>query len=70
MALPNDLTTTDTTGRGSSAYSVNHPEIDTIMVTAITDTIAVDEEYMMAGPSIILTAPKSLVARDMRSPVR
>ena len=48
------------------------PDVDpSIMIaTAITNPRAVLAKYMTAGPTIMRTALKSLVARDMRSPVR
>ena len=37
---------------------------------ATTNTRTVLAEYMTAGPIIVRTAFRSLVARDIRSPVR
>ena len=70
MALPNPLTATDTRGSGNNASAVSEGEIDNISETATTDTIEVVSVYMIAGPAIIRTALRSLVARDIRSPVR
>ncbi len=39
------------------------------MAVLITRSVTVFMEYMMPGPSTIRTAPRSLVARDMISPV-
>ena len=44
--------------------------MDSIRATATTNTMPVLAMYMMAGPTIMRTAFRSLVARDMRSPVR
>ncbi len=41
-----------------------------IIASATTKVSIVLAEYMTEGPIIIRTAFKSLVARDMRSPVR
>ena len=53
-----------------SAINVKRMSIDSIMTIATTNTISVLAEYMMAGPTIIRTALRSFVARDMMSPVR
>ena len=70
MARPNPLTTSDTNGSGSRPNRVSWGDIDNISRMPTTNTIDVVQEYMIAGPTIIRTALRSLVARDMRSPVR
>ena len=70
MALPKPFTATDTRGSGSKTNRVNQGEIDSIKTTATTNTMAVVTEYMIDGPTIMRTALKSLVARDIKSPVR
>ena len=53
-----------------SATSVSRRSIDSIRAIAATNRMIVLAEYMIAGPIIIRTAFRSLVARDIRSPVR
>ena len=60
----------DTNGSGISAISVSRASIDSISTIATTNTRTVFAEYMTAGPIIMRTAFRSLVARDIRSPVR
>ena len=59
-----------TDGNGSSAISVSRALIDSITASATTNVSAVVAAYMTAGPTIMRTALRSLVARDIRSPVR
>ena len=70
MALPKYFTEIDTNGSGISAISVSRRSIDSISTSATTKVSSVLAEYITAGPIIIRTAPRSLVARDIRSPVR
>ncbi len=70
IALPKYQTVTDTSGSGSSAISVSSASIDSINRIATTKTRTVLAEYITAGPIIMRTALRSLVARDIRSPVR
>ena len=70
MALPKVLTATETSGNGSNATRVSTGSIDSINATDTTNIITVLAMYMMAGPTIMRTAFRSLVARDIRSPVR
>ncbi len=60
----------DTSGSGMSASSVNRRLIDSIRTMAMANVKTVVAVYMTAGPIIIRTALRSLVARDIRSPVR
>ncbi len=50
--------------------SVSRRSIDTINAIAATKSIRVFAAYITAGPTVIRTAFRSLVARDIRSPVR
>ncbi len=59
-----------TKGSGRSAIRVSHGSIDSISTVAIAKMRTVLTEYITAGPIIIRTALRSLVARDIRSPVR
>jgi hypothetical protein len=68
--VPNFLTQIDTRGKGTSTRSVSRASIDSITAMATTNTSSVFDEYMTDGPIIIRTAFRSLVARDIRSPVR
>ena len=70
MALPKYFTLTDTSGSGMSAISVRRASIDDIRMIATANTRMVLAEYITAGPIIMRTALRSLVARDIRSPVR
>ena len=70
MAAPNTLTETETSGSGSRPISVSRGSIDSISTIATTNTSVVCDAYMIDGPAIIRTAFRSLVARDIRSPVR
>ena len=70
MALPKYLTVTDTSGSGMSAMSVRRPSIDDMMTIATVNIRTVFAEYITDGPIIMRTAFRSLVARDIRSPVR
>ena len=70
IALPKYFTLIDTNGSGISAISVSRASIDSIRTIATTNTRMVFAEYMTAGPIIMRTALRSLVARDIRSPVR
>ena len=70
MALPKYFTEIETNGNGISATSVRRASIEIISVSATASVRSVLTEYMTAGPIIIRTALRSLVARDIRSPVR
>jgi len=70
MALPNTFTEIDTNGIGISAKSVSRASMPIMMNKATTSVSMVLAEYMIDGPIIIRTALRSLVARDIRSPVR
>src|SRR6185503_18374814 len=70
MALPKYLTEIETSGSGINDHSVNLASIESISVSATTKVRRVLAEYITAGPTIIRTAFRSLVARDIRSPVR
>jgi len=70
MIVPKYQTETETSGSGASAMKVSRASIETISATATTHVSIVLTEYMIAGPIIIRTALRSLVARDIRSPVR
>ena len=70
IALPKYFTLTDTSGSGSSAMSVSRASMDDIRTIATANTRIVLAEYITAGPIIMRTAFRSLVARDIRSPVR
>ena len=59
-----------TIGRGKNAYAVSLGLIDNMKAKAPAVKTIVFAEYMMAGPSNVRTACKSLVARAMMSPVR
>ena len=48
---------------------MSRASIDTIRTSATTKARSVFAEYMTDGPIIMRTALRSLVARDMRSPV-
>ena len=50
--------------------ALSHGSIDTISSRPTAKTSVVCVAYMTDGPAIILTAFRSLVARDIRSPVR
>ena len=50
--------------------SVSRRSIVIISAIATANTSTVCAEYMIAGPIIMRTAFRSLVARDIRSPVR
>ena len=70
MALPNIFTDRETNGSGSSDMAVRRGSIATIRVSAAANPSSVFAEYMIDGPIIMRTAFRSLVARDIRSPVR
>ena len=70
MALPKYLTLIDTSGSGSSANIVSRPSIELMRMIATTNTRMVLAVYITAGPTIMRTALRSFVARDIRSPVR
>ena len=57
-------------GSGISAISVNRQSIATIRMMPTMNTRMVLAEYITDGPIIMRTALRSLVARDIRSPVR
>ncbi len=50
--------------------SVSRASIDSISAIPTTKTSVVWDAYMIDGPAIMRTALRSLVARDIRSPVR
>ncbi len=56
--------------QGHNATSVNQGSIDSITAIATMNTRMVLAVYITAGPIIMRTAFRSLVARDIRSPVR
>src|SRR5215208_1555263 len=70
MVLPKYLTEIDTNGSGISDHSVRRASIDSITDSATTKVSMVLAAYMIDGPIIMRTAFRSLVARDIRSPVR
>ena len=70
IARPNTVTETDTNGSGSSATSVSHGSMESIRMMATTNTSVVCVAYITDGPAIMRTALRSLVARDIKSPVR
>src|SRR4029077_17137274 len=70
IAVPNHFTDTETNGSGISAHSDSHGSIEIITDSATTKVSSVFAEYMIDGPIIMRTAFRSLVARDIRSPVR
>ncbi len=70
MAVPNILTVIDTIGSGSSTIRVSLTSSENISDRLTIAVIRVFARYMTAGPTIIRTALRSLVARDIRSPVR
>ena len=53
-----------------SDSSVSRASIASIIASATTNVSSVFAEYMIDGPIIMRTAFRSLVARDIRSPVR
>ena len=53
-----------------SESSVSRASIASISASATTKVRSVLAEYMIDGPIIMRTAFRSLVARDIRSPVR
>ncbi len=53
-----------------SESSVNRTSMASIIASAATNVSSVLAEYMTDGPTIMRTALRSLVARDIRSPVR
>ena len=70
IALPKYFTETDTNGNGMSEYSVSLGSMANIIASATTNVRMVFAEYITDGPIIMRTAFRSLVARDIRSPVR
>ena len=70
MALPNSFTEIDTNGSGMSDQSASRASMDTITESATANVSSVFAAYMIDGPIIMRTALRSLVARDIRSPVR
>ena len=70
MAVPNSFTDTDTNGSGISDHSASRGSIEIMTERATANVSSVFAEYMIDGPIIIRTALRSLVARDIRSPVR
>ena len=70
MRSPKNHTAKDTSGSGRSESRVRRGLIATMKPTASTATTSVLTMYMIPGPTIMRTAARSLVARDMISPVR
>ncbi len=70
MAMPKYFTTAVTNGSGMRATSVSHGSMDTIRTIAMMNVSTVLAVYITAGPIIMRTALRSLVARDIKSPVR
>ncbi len=70
MAVPKYFTEIDTHGSGTSATSVSRQSSLNIAASATMSVKIVSDRYITDGPIIIRTALRSLVARDMRSPVR
>ena len=70
MAVPNILTVIDTIGSGRSTISVSLTSSENMSDRLTIAVIRVFARYMTAGPTIIRTELRSLVARDIRSPVR
>src|SRR5439155_17761971 len=60
----------ETSGSGISDQAVKRASIAIITARPATKVSSVFDEYMIDGPIIIRTALRSLVARDIRSPVR
>jgi hypothetical protein len=69
MRRPNRLVAHATTGMVASASAVSGALMPIIRVSAAAAVNTVRLEYMIAGPQSIRTAPRSLVARAIRSPV-
>ena len=70
MRPPKYQTVSETSGSGRSASTVSRgliASMNPIDASAVTRVLT---EYMTPGPSIMRTAARSLVVRDMRSPVR
>ena len=59
-----------TIGRGKKAYRVSLGLIESMKASAPAVNTIVFAEYMIAGPSSMRTAFRSLVARAIMSPVR
>ena len=57
-------------GDGDRASSVNFQSTESMIHRANTNVKPVSSMYIIAGPNIIRTALRSLVARAMTSPVR
>jgi hypothetical protein len=70
MRSPKYHTENETSGSGISVIRVRRGLIAIMNAIAATATAQVLKRYRMPGPSIMRTAARSLVARDMISPVR
>ena len=70
MAVPKYFTEMDTHGSGTRATSVRRQSIEIITASPTMNVSIVSAKYMIDGPIIMRTAFRSLVARDIRSPVR
>ena len=70
MVLPKNHTATATIGAGNKTHRVSEGESMTMMRMAMIMVTNVVALYMMPGPSTMRTALRSLVARDISSPVR
>ena len=70
MVLPKNHAAMATTGAGSKTHSVSDGDNVTMTRMAIIMVTIVVALYMMPGPSTMRTELRSLVARDISSPVR
>jgi len=70
MVRPKNHTATATTGAGNKTHSVSEGERATITTMAKIMVTRVVALYMIPGPSTMRTEFRSLVARDISSPVR
>ena len=70
MRSPKYQTVSETSGSGSSASAVSRGLIASMNPSDTSAVTTVLTRYMMPGPSIVRTAARSFVVRDMRSPVR
>ena len=70
MVLPKNHTATATIGAGSNTQSVSEGDSVTMTRMAIIMVTMVVALYIIPGPSTMRTELRSLVARDINSPVR
>ena len=70
MMRPNRRTAKATMGTGMSTQRLSEGESVNMKSTAKTMVTSVVALYMMPGPRTMRTALRSLVARDISSPVR